>query len=66
MYALMLEYIDEAPAGNDEGSVSEISEVVWQENGDYVVPWAQAEDLEDSTSRFEQSYPSNCGYYSEK
>ena len=62
----MLEYINEAPAGNDEGSVSKVSEVVWHENGDYVVPWAEAEDLEDSLSLFGQSYPSNCGYYTEK
>ena len=66
MYSLLHEYATRAASQLSEGSISEISKVVWEENGNYVVPWAEAEDLENARGGSSKTYPSNCGYYSDK
>jgi hypothetical protein len=69
-----LEYYSSfASTGTSNGSPSEVCEAVWAANNDFVVPWAQAEDVAEGVKIVrnnnqyydESAYPSNCGMFSD-
>jgi arylsulfatase A-like enzyme len=57
-----------APWASMQSKEDEGSYVVWQENNNYVTPWAAPEDvsvLGSAAAYRSASYPTNCGLYSE-
>jgi len=67
LYAQLEQYAAKAQSwASMRSTESEAAYVAWEENHNYVTPWAAAEDASALGSADRRaSYPSNCGLYSE-